>query len=164
MVMMSYKIDVSLKKSITMLKHLLPICLVMIMITGCKQMETEPFNKNDSAPAPVSNVRIESLPGGANITYDRPANMMYVKAVYSIRPGVERETKATYYKNTLTIEGFPDTKEYEVKLYAVSRGENASEPVTVKVTPLTPPVMTAFESLKFESIFGGIRIGFSNPS
>ncbi|WP_165500439.1 DUF5000 domain-containing lipoprotein [Pedobacter psychroterrae] len=162
--MMSYKKDVSIKKSVIMLKYLLSICLVIIMITGCKQMKTEPFNKSDSAPAPVTNVKVVSLPGGASISYDRPENMMYVKAVYSIRPGVERETKATYYKNSLTIEGFPDTKEYEVKLYAVSRGENASEPVTIKVNPLIPPVMTTFESLKFEAIFGGIRIGFSNQS
>jgi len=162
--MMNYKVSVSFKKSVIMFKYLLSISLVIMMISGCKQLEQEPLNKDDSAPGPVSNVRVESLPGGANITYDRPQNMMYVKAVYSIRPGVERETKATYYKNTLTIEGFPDTKEYEVKLYAVSRGENASEPVSVKVTPLTPPVMSTFESLTFESIFGGVRIGFSNLS
>lgn len=147
-----------------MLKYLLSISLMIMMISGCKQSETEPFNKNDTAPGPVTNVKVVSLAGGANISYDRPENMMYVKAVYTIRPGVERETKATYYKNSLIIEGFPDTREYEVKLYAVSRGENASEPITVKVTPLTPPVMSTFESLKFESIFGGIRIGFANFS
>ena len=162
--MMNYKVSVSFKKSVIMFKYLLSISLVIMLISGCKQLEQEPLNKDDSAPGPVSNVKVESLPGGANISYDRPENMMYVKAVYSIRPGVARETKATYYKNTLTIEGFPDTREYEVKLYAVSRGENASEPVTVKVKPLTPPVMSTFESLSFEPIFGGIRIGFSNLS
>jgi hypothetical protein len=157
-------IDVSSKKSVIMLRYLLSISLAIVLFTGCKQIEQKPFNEDDSAPGPVTNVQVESLPGGANISYDRPENMMYVKAVYSIRPGVERETKATYYKNTLTIAGFPDTEEYEVKLYAVSRGENASEPVIVKVKPLTPPVMSTFESLHFEAIFGGIRIGFTNPS
>ncbi|MES2454524.1 MAG: DUF5000 domain-containing lipoprotein [Bacteroidota bacterium] len=147
-----------------MFKYLLSIFAIALTISGCKEAETEPFNKSDKAPAPVSNVKVVSLPGGANISYDRPENMLYVKATYFIRPGVEREAKATYYKNTITIDGFADTKEYEVKLYAVSRGENASEPVTVKVTPLTPPIITVFSSLRFEAIFGGIRVGFTNAS
>ncbi|HMI01944.1 MAG TPA: DUF5000 domain-containing lipoprotein [Pedobacter sp.] len=147
-----------------MFRYLLPACLLFLMISGCKDTDTEPFNKNDAAPGPVSNVRIENTPGGANITYDRPANMLYIKATYFIRPGVEREVKTTYYKNTLTIDGFADTREYEVKLYAVSRGENASDPVTVKVNPLTPPIQETFKSLNIQENFGGIRVTFINPS
>jgi hypothetical protein len=164
MVMSSYKMNISSKKSLIMFRYLLSVCLFLLTISGCKNADIEPFNKNDAAPGPVSNVRVENLPGGANITYERPANMLYVKATYSIRPGVEREVKNTYYKNTLTIDGFADTREYEVKLYAVSRGENASEPVVVKVKPLTPPIQQTFESLFIQENFGGIRVSFTNPS
>lgn len=158
------QINVSFKKLEIMFKYLLSISMIMMMITSCKDGEREPFNAGDSAPAQVSNVNIVSIAGGARITYDRPENMLYVKAVYMIRPGVEREVKVTYYKNTLTVDGFSDTKEYEVKLYAVSRGEKASEPVSIKFTPLKSPIMTAFESLSFESIFGGIRVKFKNET
>jgi hypothetical protein len=162
--MYNYKLKSSLIKSIVMIKYMLFAMLIVLTISGCKDSEIEPFDKDDAAPAPVSNIKVVSFPGGANISYDRPDNMLYVKATYSIRPGVEREAKATYYKNTIVIDGFADTKEYEVKLYAVSRGENASQPVIVKVTPLIPPIVTVFGSLKFEAIFGGIRVGFENAS
>ncbi|WP_165305025.1 DUF5000 domain-containing lipoprotein [Pedobacter sp. SYP-B3415] len=146
------------------MKNIMICCGLLLLFLGCKDSKIQPFDQDDAAPAPVSNVRVTSLPGGASFTYTRPDNMLYVKAVYSIRPGQQREVKATYYKNTITIDGFADTGEHEVSLYAVSRGENASAPVVVKFKPLTPPIVGIFESLKFESIFGGVRLLFSNIS
>lgn len=139
----------------------------MTVFQGCKEEdEKRPFNANDQAPQPVTNVRVESLPGGARITYDRPKdeNLLYVKAEYAIRDGVVREAKASYYLNSLTVDGFPDTSAHEVKLYAVSRGEHASEPVTVEVHPLTPPVVEVFHSLTMEATYGGVRVEFRNEA
>src|SRR3546814_1114961 len=44
------------------------------------------------------------------------------------------------YTTLFRSEGFGDTKAREVTLYAVDRGENRSEPVTVTINPLTPPM------------------------
>lgn len=147
-----------------MIKYGLLCCMILMVMSGCQQMEVTPLNKSDEPPGPVSNVKVRSFAGGAFISYDRPENMLYVKAVYSIRPGVTREVKATYYKSELKIDGFSDTEEHEVTLYAVSRGENASAPVSVKFSPLTPPIVSVFQSLKFAAIYGGIRLSFDNPS
>lgn len=147
-----------------MKKYGLLCCITVMIFSACKQTEIEPLNKSDKAPDPVSNVKVQSFAGGAVISYDRPENMLYVKAEYSPRPGLNSEVKATYYKNELRIDGFADTEEHEVKLYAVSRGENASAPVTVKFRPLTPPIVSVFQSLKFEAIYGGIRLNFENSS
>src|SRR5690606_14246928 len=54
------------------------------------------------------------------------------------------------------------TEEYEVTLYAVSRGEKSSEPVKVKITPLTSPLQEAFNTLDFTETFGGVTVSFSN--
>jgi hypothetical protein len=137
----------------------------LISLCCCKEDTISPLNK-DHAPGPVTNVKVESISGGARITYSRPKDndLLYVKAVYSIRNGVEREVKASYYQNNLTIDGFPDTLDYPVKLYAVSRGENSSEPVTISIKPLTPPVKEVFQQLKIAATFGGVRINFVNKA
>jgi len=106
-----------------------------------------------------------NIPGGAEIRFLLPdeGNLYYVKAEYELRPGVVKETRSSGYTDRLTVEGFPDTLEYEVKLFSVSRGENMSEPVTVKIKPRTPPVKEAFESMEVRETFGGIYVTFSNP-
>ncbi|MDQ0107562.1 hypothetical protein J2T02_002681 [Chitinophaga terrae (ex Kim and Jung 2007)] len=135
------------------------------LMFACKEDKRQPINQ-DSAPGPVSNVTAENIAGGARITYNRPKDesLLYVKAVYNIREGVQREVKASYYQNTLTVDGFPDTVAYTVTLYAVSRGEKASAPVTVTIHPLTPPVKAAFETLEMTNTYGGVRVTFVNDA
>lgn len=141
------------------------IYIALIGLCCCKEDSMSPLNK-DHAPGPVTDVKVENISGGAKITYSRPKDndLLYVKAVYAIRPGVEREVKASYYQNSLTIDGFPDTLDYPVKLYAVSRGENSSTPVTISIKPLTPPVKQVFEQLKILATFGGVRVTFVNKA
>lgn len=126
----------------------------------------QPVNKNDQQPAKVSNVEVENLPGGARISYTLPSseNILYIKAVYEIREGVEQEVKSSYYNRSLIIEGFPDTEEYDVQLYTVSRGEIASEALTIQVNPLTPPVEEVFKTLVIEPTFAGIKVDFVNEA
>lgn len=137
----------------------------LLCLCCCKEDLLRPLNK-DEAPGPVTNVQVENISGGAKISYNRPKdnNLLYVKAVYAIRPGVEREVKASYYQNKLTIDGFPDTLSYPVQLYAVSRGEKASDPVTISIKPLTPPVKDVFNQLQIAATFGGVRINFVNAA
>src|SRR5699024_1062721 len=61
-------------------------------------------------------------------------------------------------------EGFPDTDAYDVNLYVVSRGDKKSEPVTVQVSPLTPPVISIFRSIQMRPTFGGVNVQFENEN
>lgn len=142
------------------------VLALLLVSAGCKQDTLSPINKDDTPPDPVTNVTVENLPGGATITYDLPEskNLLYVKAVFEIGPENNREVKTSYYNNSLTVAGFPDTTEYEGQLYAVSRSEVESEPVAVKIQPLTPPVTRVFESLTMQATFGGVRVNFENEA
>src|SRR5690606_19432446 len=73
-----------------------------------------------------------------------------------------REAKSSLYKDELIVDGFPDTMEYDVTLYAVSKGEQSSSPVTVRVKPLLPPLKEAYNTIEFAETFGGVRISFDN--
>lgn len=143
------------------------ILLLLIFITACmKDSLHRPVTKNGGAPGAISNVKIENQNGKAVLTYTLPGDddLSYVKAVYETSSGHSREVKASYYVNTLTVDGFGDTLPHVVKLYAMSASEKASEPVTVTVNPLTPPIDIALRSLKVVATFGGFNLTCSNPT
>lgn len=134
-------------------------------LAGCKDKLAGPQDDGSGAPGPVSAVTVERLPGAVRLQYSLPTdkNLQHVKAVTEIN-GKQRETKASVYQRTLELEGFGDTTEHEVKIYSVSRGEIASQPVAVKVKALPPPVQTVSESLEMRADFGGATVEFSNQS
>lgn len=124
----------------------------------------EPLGKGGKAPGVVTNVTVNNQPGKVVLTYDIPADpdLLYVKAVYEIRPGKKMEAISTFYNDSIILDGFGNTDEREVKLYSVSRSEVSSEAVTVKVKPLTPPVQASLASIDFSADFGGITVTFKN--
>lgn len=140
---------------------------LIIMLTACERLEIRnPLESDDAAPGPITDIRVENLQGGANITYSLPKDddMLYVQAEYEIRQGVKQEVRASLYSNALTVLGFGETKEYTVSLYSVDRSGNKSTSVDVKVNPLMPAVLSAFETLDYEGGFGGINMNFENAS
>ena len=140
------------------------IGLLAVFLFGCKEEgRIDHIDMNAPAPAQVSNVTVRNTPGGAVLKYKLPAdeNLLSVKAVYEIQPGVQRETESSFYKDSLVLEGFGETRTYDVRLYSIGMNEKASEPLTVQVNPTTAPVHLATKSLR--DAFGGISIVINNP-
>ena len=139
---------------------LLSLCLVV----GCQENEIGPLESNNTKPGIVDNVQVENIPGGSKLTYTLPKNqdLLYVRAEYTLASGKVAEVKASYYKNTLTVEGFADEEEHEVKLYAVNRSEVSSDPVSVTIQPLESPIWEVFRSLQATTAFGGVRLTAKN--
>lgn len=137
--------------------------LVLVAISACKKDERSPLSKDKTQPDPVSNVQVTNLAGAALITYTLPnnENLLYVKALYTLN-GVQKEVKVSMYDKKLLVEGFGNTEERKVDLYAVSRSEVASDPVSVTIKPLTPAIVNVFKSLKTDSTFGGINVKYVN--
>nr|WP_068887524.1 DUF5000 domain-containing lipoprotein [Pedobacter panaciterrae] len=137
---------------------------VFFSVPGCKQTELTTLVSDGVAPGPITNAVVENLSGAAKITYKLPQDedLLYVKALYTSKQGVVRETKVSYYNNNLTVEGFGDTSKYEVKLYAVDRGENVSPPLSVIVQPKKAPFLIVRDSVKVVPDFGGISVSFKN--
>lgn len=138
--------------------------LLSSVLLSCKQEMPGPLSDDGAAPDPVSNVQVENLSGAAKIMYALPgnSNLLYVKAEYESN-GVKRDAKSSFYNNSLIVDGFGDTNEHTVTLYAVSYGEKISNPVSVKIKPLTPPIQVARNSLKVVAAFGGINVAYENP-
>ena len=66
--------------------------------------------------------------------------------------------------NSLLVEGFGDTGEKTVMLYAVDRSENASAPLSVKVNPLKPNFAIVSETIEMLPDFGGVLYRWKNEN
>jgi hypothetical protein len=148
------------------LKNILPICLLISFLSfSCKEDKHGPLNNDSGAPGPVRDVQVENKSGESTISYKLPDDpgLLYVKAEYTVN-GKKREAKASFNKTSLVVDGFGASKEYDVTLYAVSRSEKSSSPITVKVHPLTPAIIDVKNSLALQVTFGGINVNFANPN
>jgi len=141
------------------MKNILILILMMAFLASCKKEESniEVISRDMTKPGVVSNVKVENLEGAARITYRLPnsENLLYVLARYNINDNRVRETKASYYTDTIMVDGFARSQEYEVTLYAVSRANVMSDPVVVKVTPETPNYVKINSDLEINPDFGG---------
>jgi hypothetical protein len=140
--------------------------LILVGVYGCKKYSVGPLSSNATPPGLVSNVKVVNEHGQATITYTLPGDqdLAYVKAEYDLVAGQKREVRASYYTNTMVLDGFGDTNEHEVKLYAVSKSEVSSDPIIIKVNPLENPIWGVFRSLKLNADFGGIKVEAKNET
>lgn len=146
-------------------KLLLMLCMLIFTIAACKDDILGPIPNDGSTPGPIANPVVQNLPGSALITYSLPsdASLLYVKAEYMFK-GAKVNVISSYYKKSILLEGFADTTVLDVTLYAVSRGEKASTPVTVQIKPLESPLVNVLKSLQIKESFGGFIVKLKNPT
>lgn len=147
---------------------ILPLTL-MWMALACTKVKdyNEPVSNDPTKPGVITNVKVANFNGGSYITYSLPAsgNILYVKAEYVIdeRTGKKRQTKSSYYSDSITVQGFAENKEYAVTLTTVTRSNVESDPVTVKVFPDTPVYRIVAKTIRMQPDFGGVNVQTSNP-
>ncbi|MCS3732478.1 DUF5000 domain-containing lipoprotein [Mucilaginibacter dorajii] len=154
-------------KKIKNCAFLLVMGLIMTSMYACKtdNGDREPISTDKSKPGVITNVKITNYEGGAYITYTLPNsdNILYVSAQYNIRDGVSRQTKSSYYSDTVNVEGFAKEADYDVTLYTVSRANVQSDPVKVTVHPKTPPYISIKATTAISADFGGVNVVALNP-
>jgi hypothetical protein len=147
-------------------KVFLAAVIMMIAVISCDENRLEPTVKNSTPPGVVTNIVTESQPGQVKITYQLPSDpdLKYVKALYKLNSGETREVKASYYINTMTLDGFGDTELHDVEVYAVNSSGVASAPVIVTVRPMENPIWDVRRSLRVKNDFSGFNVTAENPT
>lgn len=142
------------------------LSLLAIFVACSEDQGPQILEGNSTPPAEVTNVVVQNLPGKAKITYTLPSDedLLYVVARYKLENGMPMEVKASYYSNSMLLEGFAGQSSTEVKVYAVNRSETESKAVVVSVNPAKAPIFDIFDSLIAQPDFGGIRIIADNPT
>jgi hypothetical protein len=146
------------------------ICLMFFVacmyLQACTEEPVGQQPTDSVAPGEVTSVTARRTAGGAVFHYVVPKDedVLYVKAEYSLNDGEKREVRASLYVDSLEIIGFGDTLAHQVQLIAVDRSKNESNPVSVTIKPLSPPLWHIGETLRLEEDFGGIHAYWENPS
>ena len=142
------------------------VTLIMLSIFSCKKIDNynQVISTDKTKPDVISNIKVDNFNGGAFVTYSLPKseNLLYVLAQYKINDSIFREVKSSYYSDTIKVDGFAKSKEYEVTLYTVSRAEIKSDPVLIKVHPGTPPYLTVSATINITPDFGGMHVDAIN--
>ena len=137
---------------------------LLLFSFACKEEKKGPLFSGE-VPDPVKNYTVENLPGASEITFElTDTRALYVKAVYTLKEGLTREAKSSKYDNRLVVDGFAESKEYTVTLYAVGEDEQESEPVQITVHPETPPFRTVLADMLVQPDYGGGNLSGSNDS
>ncbi|MBU3122633.1 DUF4959 domain-containing protein [Sinomicrobium sp. 2019215] len=146
--------------------HFYCLLLCFVVCTSCDDDIRRPLVADDIPPGQVTDIEIKSISGGADITYALPGDddILYVVARFQRTTGEMASVKSSVYNNSLTVEGFGDTNEYQVQLFTVDQSENESEPVDVVIKPKTPPIQLIRESLSMEADFGGMHLYWENEA
>lgn len=139
--------------------------LFLIGLGSCEEEARGPLTSDGTVPGAVSQISVTNLPGGARIAYSVPSDedALLVEASY-IRNDEEVTARSSIFKNFVLIEGLKETTPQEVKLVAVDRSDNRSEPVTVNITPERAPIDGLFESFELVPAFGGVRLKYNNEN
>ena len=150
-----------------MKKYFLYIMLIpfMLMFTACEEEVIGQYPIDSIAPQPVSNVRVENLPGAVKLKYDLSdeVDLLYVKAVYYLSNGEVRTAKTSVFSNTMFIKGFGKSKVQYVELIAVDGSQNESIPVKVEINPSDAAIYNMIDNLKTAVTWGGFRLAWDNP-
>lgn len=148
------------------MKNIGILILIMILFTACEEYEKSPMTNDSVAPEVLIDPIVENTPGGANISYTLPdeTDLLYVVAQYELSNGEKTESRSSIFINTIEIEGYGDTLKHEVNLYVVDRSENKSEPITVEIQPLNPPVKLVQNTITVTPDFGGVLFTWENPT
>jgi hypothetical protein len=140
------------------------ILVFIIVVFSCEEYVRGPLAKDSIPPAPVSEVMVENLPGGAKISYSVPddEDALMVEAIYKLDNGKQVSSKSSIFKNFVIVEGLRKVQPQDVKLVTIDRSNNRSEPVIATINPETAPVDKLFNSFELVEDFGGVRLYFNN--
>lgn len=133
-------------------------------ICSCTEKKLEPITDSLGKPGVVTEVKVESVAGGAVVSYRIPnaEDILGVKAVYLLSNNKSYESFASFYENKVLVQGFNDTLKHTIKLYAVNRAQELSDPVEVTINPLESSLSKAIKTVSIVSDFGGAQFNWRN--
>lgn len=131
---------------------------------SCSEKQLEPITSSLGKPGVVSDIKLEPVPGGVLVSYRIPnsEDILGVKGVYTLADGKEHETTASFYANSLLLQGYNDTLQHEAQLYAVNRAQETSDPVKISFRPLESSLSKTAKTLSIISDFGGAQYNWKN--
>jgi hypothetical protein len=151
------------------MNRLLQLIIIIVLIatfTGCKESERFEINYDDNTPPgkPFVSQDYKPLYGGARIYFTPPEDqdVLTIDANYTNQKGEIFWFSASYFTDSIDVEGFADTEPKTVNIYAVDRAGNKSEAQSITVVPKEPAVSRVASSVGVKGGFGSFYIDWRN--
>ena len=142
------------------------LLLLFALVISCDKYENKPYTNDGLAPGDVTNLQLTPANGGFELKFDLPPtkDVLFIEAFYKNNKGEKVSTRTSAFNNTLKIDGFGDVSEKTIEVFTVDRGDNKSNGITIKGTPLKPIVDLAAETAEIIQGFGGAKYSWVNES
>lgn len=140
-------------------------CLFIITVVSCKETDRFDVNKDDKTPpGKIAYRYYKALYGGARFFYDVPndEDLLAVEAEYTNAKAQTFKFTSSYFVDSLDIYGLPSQEAFTIRLFAVDRAGNRSDPVLVDVEPLEPAYQRVAKSLDVKAGFGSLVLDWTN--
>ena len=141
------------------------ILIVLGLVVACKKTETFKTQGEDSVPpGEVTLKSYKPLYGGARLFYNIPADedLVGVEAEYSNKKDQVFKFMASYFQDSLDVYGFASSDPQKIKVYAVDRSGNRSNPLEVTVEPLEPAYSRVANTLQAKAGFSSFFVDWEN--
>ncbi|WP_025764447.1 DUF5000 domain-containing lipoprotein [Dyadobacter tibetensis] len=147
------------------LKRISTLLMVAMLLACGEENSRGPIEKDNTPPAPVSEVLVKNTPGGAELVYVLPSDpdLLRVEASF-VRGDIKITKTSSVYKNMISLDGLKSGQQLEVTLTTVDRSNNHSQPVVVTVSPLKAPIDELYDSFTLKEDFGGVRLSYDNKN
>ncbi|NGF55187.1 DUF4959 domain-containing protein [Parapedobacter sp. SGR-10] len=139
--------------------------LLSVFFLGCSEIKDWSDPADNIPPGEITDIRVKNTNGGAVIHYRLPSDndLLGAKAVFTFSENEEpMEVYASAFKDSIVLEGYANTEEHIVQLYAIDKSNNLSQPVSVTIQPLTPPISLIRQTLTAQETFSGVRAIWKN--
>jgi hypothetical protein len=146
-------------KFMKMLKKVFFIITSVAFLYSCGvDHVNEPWGTKE-IPKQITVTKVVDKEGSSVIYFQQPddKNLKYVRAEWTTDDGVTMDATASFYTDSIIVQGFRDACNVDVKLYSVSYGNTSSEPVIQPVNPKTPPYRAIAETMSVTPYFLGLK-------
>jgi hypothetical protein len=149
-----------------MIRNLILLMTACLWLYSCKEDNFNTPKGSTEAPQQVTVSGVRDISGASVIYFSHPndKHLKYVKAVWTTDDDITYDATASFYTDSMLVDGFGAEGAYKVKLYSVSDGGTYSEPVEVDVNPTRPPYLVAFDKMEILPNFLGIRVVSENET
>lgn len=142
------------------------IVLALFLFSCQSEDGPSPISNDDIAPGVVTidKVRSTTIPGGVIVYYKIPADedLLLVKAVYINPQGEQAVANSSVHNDNITIDVFKDTSPQTIKLVAVDKALNESQPVSYTFTPKEAFITSVNKTVNVKPTFGGLVLTAEN--
>ncbi len=138
-----------------------------LVFYGCADsyLGVEQVVVDSERPDKLTVEQVVSKSGALEIYFSLPAgnpNIDQVQARYKNKQGKYVDFKVSRYSSSILVEGFTGIDEKTVELVCVDISGNKSDVTTVVAAPELSAMEVAFQTIKVEPAFGGVRLAWKN--